>query len=252
MTSGNPRQPQGWYLFGVLPPDSDIDIAGWPSFDGASAVRIIRAANMFAAVARIPLEDIPGPGATPNPERLTELVHDHDRVLREVAACRRALVPAPFGTVTADLDSLRRLIEEHCEDLYDALSRLEGCDEWGVHVTVPRDTSQLAVRRLAREVYDRLAACAEDAVIEPVEAGANEQRPSALSAAFLVNRDRLGQFERTVEELRGYWDMAGGSIAVSGPWPGYHFARVDFGAMRRKDALVLLGPLSSPERAWAT
>lgn len=252
MTSGAPHRHQGWYLFGIFPPDSDIDAAGWPSFGGNAAVHVVRAANMFAVVARIPLEDFPGADATPDPERLTELVRDHDLVLRKVAACGRALVPAPFGTVTSDLDELRRLVEDHCQELYDALSRLEGCDEWGVHVSVSRETSQLAVRRLTREVYDGLAACAEDAVIEPVEAAANEDRPSALSAAFLVNRDRFEQFEATLRELRGYWEMAGGSITLSGPWPGYHFARVDLGTMSRQDAMVLLGPLSAPERAWVT
>ena len=252
MTAGGRPSGRGWYLFGILPPDSDIDIDGWPCFDGRERVRLVRAANLYAVVARVGTDDLPGEGSVDDPERLTGMVHDHDRVLHEVARCGRALVPVPFGTVTRSLDQLRRSIEAHCEELYDALSRLEGCDEWGVHVSVPRETSQIAVRRMTREVYDRLAACSEDAVIEPVEANAHEQRPSALSAAFLVNRDRLERFRAVVEELRAHWNLAGGSISLSGPWPAYHFARVHLGALGSDEALVLLGPLSAPERAWAT
>lgn len=252
MTTGMPPSRRGWYLFGVLPPDSDIQADDWPCFDGSQRVHLVRAANLFAVVARIGMSGLEAGAPGIDPERLTELIRDHDRVLREVAACGRALVPVPFGTVAETLDELRRRIEARCQDLYDAVSRLEGCDEWGVHVTVPREAAQVAVRRMTREIYDRLAACSENAVIEPIAAGAQEERPSALSAAFLVNRDRLERFRAVAEELQERWAMVGSRVSTSGPWPAYHFARVDLGAASSDSALVLLGPLSAPERAWST
>lgn len=241
----------GWYLFGILPADSDIGVDECPPFDERCPVRLVRAANLFALAAQVPVADLPGP-VSPDPERLTALVGDHDRILREAASTGRGLVPMPFGTVTRDLDALRRTVEDHCVTLYDAIARLEGCDEWGVHVSVPREAPQRAVRALTRQVHDGLAACSEDAVIEPIESGATEERPSALSAAFLVNRDRAKHFHHTVEDLRRYWESAGGAITVSGPWPAYHFARVDLGSVGSEQALLLLGPLSTPERAWST
>jgi hypothetical protein len=243
----------GWYLFAVLPADGDLDLAGCPPFDATCRVELVRAGGMFVAVARVPIaESLRDGTALVDPERLTALVNDHDRVVREAAQTGRSVVPLPFGTVAADIGELRSLVEAHAPALLDALSRLEGCDEWGVHVTVPREATQRAVRTLAKAVHDRLAACAEDAVIEPIAAGAREARPSALSAAFLVNRDRGEHFSRTVDDLRARWEIADGSIQVSGPWPCYHFARVDLGAAPQQGAQVLLGPLSNPEHAWST
>lgn len=252
-STGQAPPPTGLVLLGVLPADADIAFQGCPPYDGAR-VDLIRAANLYVVAAPVRIDDFAGHGEVPalDPERLTALVRDHDLVLRAMADTGRALVPLPFGTVARDVDHLRRLIESHCTEIYDALARLEGCDEWGVHVSVPREAAQRAVRSLARQVHQRLAACAEDAVIEPIESGALEERPSALSAAFLVNRDRLRELEQTIEDLQGFWDMAGGAIRLSGPWPCYHFARVDLGAAVPRGASVLLGPLSAPERSWAT
>jgi hypothetical protein len=250
-TSQHP--PEGYYLLGVLPADADIEVDGCPGFDECR-VRLVRAANLSALVARVSLVEFPGPGTPPDldPERLTSLVRDHDAVLREVASSGRALVPVPFGTVAQNLDRLRRRIEQRVVVLHDALARVEGCDEWGVHVSAPRAAAQRAVRAMAHQVHERLAAMADDAVIEPVEARVGEERPSVLSAAFLINRDRLRHFRGTVEDLQRYWEIAGGTVRVSGPWPAYHFARVDLGAEGSPGAAVLLGPLSAPDRAWAT
>jgi hypothetical protein len=242
---------EGWYLFGVLPPDGDVDISTCPPFAGHGDVRLVRAANLFAVAAPVRVSTVISAVEGEDPERLTGLVREHDRVLRRLAGNGRALVPLRFATVADDLADLRRRVEAHCPALYEALARLEGCDELGVHVTVPRDAPQRAVRTMAREVYERLARCSEDAVIEPTAASAREERPSVLSAAFLVNRDRRAAFDAAVDGLRAYWDLVGGSITVSGPWPCYHFARVDLGAAGCEEALVLLGPLSEPEHAWS-
>jgi hypothetical protein len=243
----------GVYLFGLVPADADVAVERCPPFADDRAVHLVRTANLCALAASVDLGALGENGPVDlEPERLTALVEDHDRVLREVAASGRALVPAPFGTVVGDVNALRQLLERHCADLHDALTRLEGCDEWGVHVSAPREAPQRAVRSMAYQVHERLAACAEDAVIEPVEAGAREARPSVLSAAFLVNRDRAEHFRRTVADLERYWDMAGGTIRLSGPWPAYHFARVDLGTVVAPGAAALLGPLSDPQRAWVT
>jgi hypothetical protein len=276
----------GWYLYGVLPADNDIDLGG-----RGHPVQLVRTANLYALVGRVARsrspeansqdtnsqdtnsqdtnsqdtnpqdtgpqdadpQDTAFPGADlQDPEQLTALIHAHDQVLRDAVATGRAVVPMPFGLVAETLEKLHRLIGDHSSELHAALARLEGCDEWGVHVSVPREAAQRAVRSCARQVYERLAAVAEDAVIEPVNAGAKESRPSILSAAYLVNRDRLAAFTRMTADLQQAWNLAGFTIGVSGPWPAYNFARVRCGGEQAEQARVLLGPLSEPGGSWPT
>jgi hypothetical protein len=252
--SEQPR-PEGWYLFGVLPAEDGhtVDREGF-----GAPVQIVRTANLGAIVGRVAPEvfvtdesvvDLEG---LADPAQLTELIVEHDQVLRAAVQTGRAVVPVPFGLVTASLEELHRLLSEHASQLHGALARLEGCDEWGVHVSVPREAAQRAVRSCARQVYEGLAAVSDDAVIEPVNAGAREARPSILSAAYLVNRDRLTAFTQTVADLQRTWDMAGFTIGVSGPWPAYDFARLGLGGQQAEEARVLLGPLSEPGGAWPT
>jgi hypothetical protein len=152
----------GVYLFGLVPADADVAVERCPPFADDRAVHLVRTANLCALAASVDLGALGENGPVDlEPERLTALVEDHDRVLREVAASGRALVPAPFGTVVGDVNALRQLLERHCADLHDALTRLEGCDEWGVHVSAPREAPQRAVRSMAYQVHERLAACAE-------------------------------------------------------------------------------------------
>lgn len=246
-----PSRADGWYLYGVVPADIDIDVGSCAGMDGCADVQLIHTANLYALASRVDprlraaLEE-------PDYAELTDRIVDHDRVLRVALATGRTVVPVPFGVVLSDLNELRRLLAAHAGELHEALERLEGCQEYGVHVSVPREAAQPAVRTCARGVYEQLAACAEDAIIEPVNAGARESRPSILSAAFLVNRDRQTNFRRTAEELARVWDLGGFTVRVSGPWPAYDFARVSCGMSGPAGATVLLGPLSEPEGSWAT
>jgi hypothetical protein len=236
-----------WYLYGVVPADGEIDLDGCTGCGGDEPVELVPVANLCAIVSRMRHDGLPD-GA--DSEALTLRITEHDAVIRAAQASGRSVVPLPFGLVVADRDELRRRIDAHAGELHEALERLEGCDEWGVHVSVPREAAQRAVRACARAVYEQLATLAEDAVIEPVNAGAREARPSILSAAYLVNRDRAEGFQRMARHLAEHWDLGGFTVALSGPWPPYHFARVTLG-VRSPAAAVLLGPLSEPDEAWA-
>jgi hypothetical protein len=243
---------QGRYLFGVLPAGDVLVLEGLEAFEERCPVGLVGVDGLLVLTARVPTQRFGDLPVLRDPERLTALVQDHDRILRRAAASGCTLVPLPFGTVVADDAELVRRVEQSAPALHEALDRLRGCEEYGVHVSVPREVPQRAVRAMASNVHERLSCCAEDAVIEPVAAGATEARPSVLSAAFLVDRRRVGQFEQMVEALRRNWALVGGSITVSGPWPAYHFAGVDLGSPATRESMVLLGPLSSPEHAWVT
>jgi hypothetical protein len=241
----------GRYVFGLLPTGEEITLDVDP-FAGCCPIELVRVPGLRALTARVAEDQAAWVAIPEDPGELVRLVGDHDRIIRAAAATGRALVPLRFGTVVADLGDLRRRIDERCGDIVDALERLDGCDEWGVHVSVPRRAPQRAVRAIAAHVYDRLAVSADDAVIEPVEARAAEVRPSVLSAAFLVNRDRHRLFERTLQDLGKAWAGMGATVRTSGPWPAYHFARVDLGAPSCREARALLGPLGDPERSWTS
>lgn len=229
-------------LLGLLAVDDRGDLPAWEV--AGHPVEVQRIRGIDALTARLPAGGLPH-----DPEALVALLGDHERVLRSAAA-GRCLVPMPFGTVAGDLHQLERMIDARCVEILDALQRVEGCDEWGVHVSVPRHAPQRAVRSVTAHAYDRLAVAAEDAVIEPIEARAGEPRPSALSAAFLVNRDRLALFQHTAGDLCRAWDGVGMSVRLSGPWPCYDFARLDLGGVARPEVRALLGPLSSSEGCW--
>jgi hypothetical protein len=239
-----------WYVYGVVPADIEIDLHDCPGIGGDTRVQLVHAGNLYALASRIDAAALDLD--TPDYGELTDRIVEHDLVVRRAQSTGRSVIPLPFGLVVDHLNGVRRLMEDHSARLHEALERLEGCEEYGAHVSVPRDAAQRAVRSCARGVYEQLAGYAEDAVIEPVNAGAREERPSILSAAFLVNRDRLAGFRGTAEHLARSWEAAGFTVRLSGPWPPYDFARVTCGAAGPPGAAVLLGPLSEPEGSWAT
>lgn len=258
MDTGTHRSParteeagaEHWYVYGVAPADGEIDLHGCAGIGGDTRVQLVHAGNLYALASRI--DDTTLDLVAPDYAELTDRIVEHDRVVRQAQATGRSVVPLPFGLVVDHLNGVRRLMEDHSARLHEALERLEGCEEYGVHVSVPRDAAQRAVRSCARGVYEQLAGYAQDAVIEPVNAGAREERPSILSAAFLVNRDRLASFQGMAEHLARSWEAAGFTLRLSGPWPPYDFGRVTCGAAGPPGAAVLLGPLSEPEGSWAT
>jgi hypothetical protein len=46
-----------------------------------------------------------------------------------------------------------------------------------------------------------------------------------LNAAYLVDRERVDEFRRAVDDLAG--ERPPDSIVVTGPWPPYSFATVE-------------------------
>jgi hypothetical protein len=83
---------------------------------------------------------------------------------------------------------------------------------------------------VAVEVYDALAALSIDAVRDPLPAtrdGGSSAGVAVLDASFLVRRDATVEFQGSLTELTKRREPSGFRFELTGPWPAYHFARVE-------------------------
>lgn len=179
----------------------------------------------------------------------------HEQLLEAVMRTASALLPMKLLTlfsgddrVLADLKKQRRTLEA-------AAARVKGCEEYGLRIvaldapgqaaatTTERPASGTAflerkkqardeareqgARRaaFARDAYDALAAEARGAVERPVQ-GDEVDRP-LMDAAFLVGRDDRAAFGRVAETLNARAAAASCLFKLTGPWPPYHFVRMD-------------------------
>lgn len=187
---------------------------------------------------------------------LERVAREHDAVV-QVAAASLAVLPLRLGTVCADDDSARRRVEELRAQAEAALDLVSGHQEWGVKLyAVPPLTAPLAgagdrpasgleyLRRRRAEVdrrtLDAVAAAEEaDAVFEELRALARLGRrhrlqdpalsgarhPMVLNAAYLVDRDRAGEFRAAVGRLAAARDAD--AIVLTGPWAPYSFVTME-------------------------
>ncbi|MGZ8470888.1 MAG: GvpL/GvpF family gas vesicle protein [Gemmatirosa sp.] len=168
----------------------------------------------------------------------------HRAVVDDVFA-RRAIVPAPPGTVFRSREALASWLELHYFTLVDALGFVE--DRAAARVTVSWTATADAARRAAPLHLDSGAPAGEeraeaDALVaeaaEPFRALRREAvsllvlradelgEPAAAYASFLVERARWAQFEQAV--AREAQLRPGLELRLSGPWPPYDFVRMQF------------------------
>jgi hypothetical protein len=161
----------------------------------------------------------------------------HARVVEAVADVNAAVLPARFGGMHADVGGLRDFATGR-PLLAEALERVSGCVELAVRVAVhagelPQPSSggeymrarleqRRETERLAEAVHAPLAAFARDAAST---VGATPHL--LLTGAYLVGRDRVGDFRSAVEALQSRHPELG--IVCTGPWPPYTFATAERG-----------------------
>lgn len=84
-----------------------------------------------------------------------------------------------------------------------------------------------ASARVARRVYEELKSLAEGAVAVPLPPPPDQDRVLALHAAFLVPQSGFSAFHRGVSEAAARYSGVGFEFEFTGPWPAYHFAKLD-------------------------
>ena len=189
--------------------------------------------------------------------RLATLARGHDAVVR-AAAETGPVLPLRFGTVVADEDAARRLLDEHGDPARERLRRIGDTREWGVKLVrlldapqasvAPRPeersgvtgTEYLARRRQALAEQDSVEAAAGRAadllletlsphVAESVRRGGAPGSSLLLDVAYLVAPAAEAGFLAAVADLRERLTPDALEVEVSGPWPPYSFASLEDG-----------------------
>lgn len=159
----------------------------------------------------------------------------YDRVVRRLMG-RDAILPARFGSVLEDEPAVRGLLSGRREDFLTRLRRVRGAVEIGLRaswrdgscersdVGAQSGTSYLRGRLESRRMAERVAR-----ELDPLTGHAlGARRAVALRPdlpvldAYLVERERVGEFVALVELLDGR--LRDVELACTGPWPPYSFA----------------------------
>ena len=185
----------------------------------------------------------------PHIEASVDNLWKNERVV-ETLMDGRDLLPARFGTTFNDESDLDRVLARHHDTIAAGIERVRGCVELGVRVMSKvgphepepataaavgssdrpghaymlaraaeerrRKGAEARVTELSSQLHEPLARIARDSTLRPM------LTPElVLSAAYLVPRDRVGQFRARIGELaERNTDVR---ILCTGPWPAYHF-----------------------------
>jgi gas vesicle protein GvpL/GvpF len=247
VSAGEQRADAATYVYGVVSADDAPEITA-PAIGGEKSVRSITSGGLTALVS-----DVAGDFVRATREDLQR----HMAVLEEAAAAT-TVVPLRFGTVMPGDDVVRaELLDARAEEVRGMLGRLDGRIELSLNGTyqeevlgevVDEDREVAALRARVRErdeaatYYERIrlgelvagamAAKREHdtervlAKLRPladdVHLGELTHERSVLSAAFLVRRDRLEEFDRAAEEVaRQHRDRI--RFRYAGPLPPFDF-----------------------------
>jgi hypothetical protein len=124
----------GWYLYGIVR-------RGSPDIDCGVALQMLECGSVAAVAKTVPLADFSDEALqkrVQDPGTLAELVTDHNAVIATIHD-QMPILPAKFGGVYAQVEGLLAAIEGQHEALAAQLDRVDGCDEWAVHVYLNRD-----------------------------------------------------------------------------------------------------------------
>jgi Gas vesicle synthesis protein GvpL/GvpF len=205
--------------------DGPVDAPGGVEGVAASAVRAVGADGLVALVSeheRAPAVDEAALWA------FDEVIESH--------MGDRAVLPARFGSMVQDVAALQALLDGRRVELSAKLERVRGAVELGVRAgwrdlpggsapdPEPTGTAymldRVARNRRARDLAKRI-----DRVLAPLARATHCQvlaRPAVpVSAAYLVDRGRVGEFAAAVVELDAATEDA--ELVCTGPWPPYSF-----------------------------
>ncbi len=90
-----------------------------------------------------------------------------------------------------------------------------------------REELQALTAEVATSTWERLQGASRESLVLPLPALAANAERLVLDAVFLVENARLDAFREALTAIMGEQDDAGFRFAFTGPWPPYHFVRVD-------------------------
>jgi len=248
---GSKGTDEGKYVYCIIEGDQPYSFGGLGIGGRNDEVYTIHHGALAAVVSDTPV-------VMYDPTRENALAHEHaiETVMKEFT-----VIPMSFGTVFRTEDDVVEFLKDTSEALQDVLRKLKDKIEFGLKViwdpeTVLREVEQDSedIRRLkeeilsnrlastyfarmqlgrlveqalaersdayVRDVYDRLRDCAT---------ASRHNKPIGdkmiLNAAFLVERQKSGEFDLKVQEIAQRYD---GKLRFqyTGPWPPYNFVNI--------------------------
>jgi hypothetical protein len=222
----------------------------------ATPVRTVEHAGLTAVVSSVPLPEYDADALRGNLEDLAWLeqtARDHHTVVTVVSQ-RTATAPVRLATIFHDDRRVAGLLDDHGDQIRQALAQVAGHAEWGVKVygdprpkplesvsteangpgaaylrqrDRQRRSAEQAAQRLsahAGRIHDRLAArAAAVRMHRPQDPRLSGHSGVMLSnTAYLVADQASAAFTTTAEHLSATLDDV--QIEVTGPWPAYSFA----------------------------
>lgn len=189
----------------------------------------------------------------PNEENAFAHEHVVGRVLSEYG-----VLPLKFCTIFKDEAGIKRVLANLYDRFCVEFKRLEGRVEMGVKVLwapqaamneieqasekvsklkrqisskSPRATHLLRTRleKVVRQELNRKADEYSARIYSLLKKGSDDSRLNSLigsmivNAAFLVRKDKLGDFKSNFELIRSEYTGKGFEFILSGPWPPYNF-----------------------------
>jgi hypothetical protein len=240
----------GLYLYGITLA-SESKPALPPGIAGGS-VEIVREGPLAAVITRLGAEKIRAQRAN---------LAAHHQVLRDLAA-HQPVLPVAFGTMADDFQHLREILQRNRSRLVERLRVLEGTLEmtlkvfWetanifeffvgsnqeleqmrnrlfrpGKRPTFEEKlelgkTFEMLIEENRRGHTDRVTEALAPYCLEIRSMDCSEER-MIMKLACLVKKDRLGEWEKGIEETARLFDNHY-SFQYSGPWAPYNFAEVD-------------------------
>ena len=152
---------------------------------------------------------------------------DGYRTVIEAVFARRALVPAPVGTLFRTRLGVQRWLELHYVSLSDGLGFVEGRAVARLHARVDPavEGGVAATEPQLATIFRELRRHSVAAIPLPRETGGTVAE--VCIGSFLVERDRWRAFEARAAELAA--QIPALAVRLTGPWPPYDFVRLQFG-----------------------
>ncbi len=271
----------GWYLYGITtrqtasrltttpPPDASealqtegVPIQGVP----IQEIQALEQGELAALIRPVPLDEFSAEAIRARAQDLAWLeamVREHNQIVERIHQAGTVL-PVKFGSVYPNREALRAALAGMHDALLAQLQRLQGCDEWGVHLfaghqaiqrlagahpTLQRFKDTMAAASpgraylLKRKLADEMAALTEEVRSQLAQASYERlaryavagqitprpQKPDEADEHQVLHATFLVQRTNAptflAEAQRLIAEQEGLRCEYSGPWPPYSFAR---------------------------
>ncbi|MBN9160068.1 MAG: GvpL/GvpF family gas vesicle protein [Myxococcales bacterium] len=240
---------RGKYVYCVIHADKALNFGPLGIGVEPAEVHTVNFKDIAAVVSDTPI-------AVHEPTRANVLAHErvNETVMRD-----HTVIPMSFGTVFKTRDDIHELLRSAYDAFKDVLVKMEDKLEFGLKVLWDRDlivkeleTENEDIRRLKSEItsqkgstyfarmqYGRLVDGALQArselyvqeifdALRPASVASRANRPIGdrmiMNAAFLVLRDKEGEFDRIVKQIGAKNSQL--TFKYTGPWPPYNFVNI--------------------------